>query len=174
MKKQVFKIFQVTLQCRDFRIISWEMSSTKLENFIFFPKDQWLKLNCSLQAPSRTLYLHKKDNQNAKETNKKCMVPFYGRGSTVSRLQCHCEETVYFLSTKSPGVSGTQLINLGRMKGLVNLGETQWFWTLGSFIRNPAPYPLGHCSIQFIYHTFTLTCLLSMNGNGGDIYITED
>ena len=26
-----------------------------------------------------------------------------------------------------PGVPGTQLIDLGRMKGLVDLGATQWF-----------------------------------------------
>ena len=30
---------------------------------------------------------------------------------------------------KCPEISGTHLINLGRMKGWVNLGATQWFWT---------------------------------------------
>ena len=43
------------------------------------------------------------------------MVPFYGWGSTVSRLQSHNNKTVY-LTTQSPGILGTHLINLRRMK----------------------------------------------------------
>ena len=38
------------------------------------------------------------------------MVPFYGEGSTIPRLQSHYEETIYFLTTKSPGVPGIHLI----------------------------------------------------------------
>ena len=30
-------------------------------------------------------------------------------------------------TTKSPGVAGTHLIELGRIKGWVYLGATQWF-----------------------------------------------
>ena len=44
------------------------------------------------------------------------MAPFYGWGSTVSYLQDQYDEAVYFLPL-SPGVLGTQLIDLGRMKG---------------------------------------------------------
>ena len=42
------------------------------------------------------------------------MAPFYGWGSTLSRLHNHYEETV---TTQFPGVYGTNLIDLGRMKG---------------------------------------------------------
>ena len=40
----------------------------------------------------------------------------YGLGSTVSKLQSHFEETVYF-TTKSPEDHGTHFIDLRRMKG---------------------------------------------------------
>ena len=52
-------------------------------------------------------------------------------------LQSQYEETVYFLP-KFPGVSDTHFIDLGRMKGWVDLGSTQWFWTWDSWIGNPA------------------------------------
>ena len=39
--------------------------------------------------------------------------------------------------------------------GWVNLGATQWFWAWNSWTGNPAPWPLGHCSIneeeKFVY-----------------------
>ena len=42
------------------------------------------------------------------------MTPSYGRVSAVSRLQSHYEETVYF---QFPGLPGTHLIDVGRVKG---------------------------------------------------------
>ena len=39
----------------------------------------------------------------------------------------HYEEAVYFLLLKFPDIPGTHLINLGRMKFLVDLGATKWF-----------------------------------------------
>ena len=36
--------------------------------------------------------------------------------------------------------------NLRRMKGWVDLGASQWFWTRDPWIGNPAPYTPGHCS----------------------------
>ena len=42
-------------------------------------------------------------------------------------------------TTRSPGVPGTYLIDLGRMKGWVDLGATWWFWTQDPCIGNPAP-----------------------------------
>ena len=39
----------------------------------------------------------------------------------------HCEETVFFLTTQVPEIPGTHLIDLGSMKGLVDLGVSQWF-----------------------------------------------
>ena len=44
---------------------------------------------------------------------KNLIATFYGLGSSVSRLQSHYEETVYFLPLKSPGVMSTRLIDLG-------------------------------------------------------------
>ena len=41
-------------------------------------------------------------------------------------------------TTRSPGVSGTHLINPGRMKIWVDLGATQWFWNQDPWIGNPA------------------------------------
>ena len=35
-------------------------------------------------------------------------------------------DTLLF-TTKSPGVPGDHLIDLGRMKGRIDLGATQWF-----------------------------------------------
>ena len=53
------------------------MSTTKLENLIFFLKDQWLKLNCSLQVPSMTLYLKNKINEMQKKQIKKTLWPLF-------------------------------------------------------------------------------------------------
>ena len=41
------------------------------------------------------------------------------------------------LTTQSSGVPGTHLMDLGRMKGWVDFGATQWFWTQVLWIRNP-------------------------------------
>ena len=57
------------------------------------------------------------------------MAPFYVWGSTVSRLEPLQESSLLF-TTKFPNISGTHFIDLGRMKGWVNLGATQWFWTI--------------------------------------------
>ena len=32
------------------------------------------------------------------------------------------------------------------MKGVVDPGAAQWFWTRDHWIRNPASLPLGYCS----------------------------
>ena len=54
------------------------------------------------------------------------MVPFYGLGSTASRLEPLQGGSLLFAS-KFPEIPGTCFIFLGRMKGSVNLGATQWF-----------------------------------------------
>ena len=46
------------------------------------------------------------------------------------------------------GVSRTQLIILGRMKGWDDLGDTHWFRAWNIWIGNPVPLPLGHCMFQ--------------------------
>ena len=51
---------------------------------------------------------------------------FYGWGSTASRLQPLRGGSLPF-TIQFPKIPGTQFIDLERMKGLVNLGATQWF-----------------------------------------------
>ena len=49
----------------------------------------------------------------------------------------------FLFTRKSPGVSGTHLVHLPKMKGWVNFGATQsflttqWFSTLGPWIQYP-------------------------------------
>ena len=64
------------------------------------------------------------------------MALVYGWSSNVSRLHSHYKEIVY--TTKSPGVSGTHLIEFGKLKGWVSLKATQWFWTQDPWFGNPA------------------------------------
>ena len=54
--------------------------------------------------------------------------------ATEPLLWCSLLFTTKF--TESPG---THLMDLGRMKGWINLGTTQWFWTGEPWIGNPAP-----------------------------------
>ena len=54
------------------------------------------------------------------------MAPFYGCGLTASRLEPLRGGSLLFI-TKFPEIPGTHFIDLGRMKGLVDLGTTQWF-----------------------------------------------
>ena len=42
------------------------------------------------------------------------------------------------LISESPGVPGTHLIDLRRMKDWDDPGATLWFWTFGPWIKNPA------------------------------------
>ena len=69
------------------------------------------------------------------------MAPFYGWGSIASRLVPLRGGSLFF-TTKFPDIPGTHFIDLGRMKGWVDLGATQWFWTQDPWIGNPGPQPL--------------------------------
>ena len=51
------------------------------------------------------------------------MAPFYA-----SRLEPLWGGSLLFTG-KFPEITGTHFINFRRMKGRVNLGNTQWFWT---------------------------------------------
>ena len=57
---------------------------------------------------------------------KKFVAPFYGWGSTASKLELLRGGSLLF-TTKFPEISGTHFTNLRRMKGRVDLGVTQWF-----------------------------------------------
>ena len=64
------------------------------------------------------------EGTEVKKTN--FMAPFHGWGSTASRLQ-PLRGGSLLLTTKFPAISGTHFTDLGRMKGWVDLGATQWF-----------------------------------------------
>ena len=65
------------------------------------------------------------------------MAPFYERGSAASRLEPLGEGSLLF--TYKSSEIGSHFTNLGRMRGWVDLGATQYFWTRDHWIRNPAP-----------------------------------
>ena len=52
------------------------------------------------------------------------MSPFYGWGSTASRLEPIRGGSLLF--TNFSEIPGTHLVDLERMKGWVDLGATQW------------------------------------------------
>ena len=54
------------------------------------------------------------------------------------------------LTFKAPGVLVTHLPDLRGMKGWLDLGVTQWFWTQDSWIENRALQPQGHLEF-FLY-----------------------
>ena len=68
---------------------------------------------------------------------KNFMAPFYGWGSIASRLEPLRGGSLLF-TTKFPEIPGTHFIDLGRMKGWVDLGATQWFWARDPGFGNPA------------------------------------
>ena len=94
---------------------------------------------------------------------KNCMAPFYGWGSTASRLEPLRGGSLLF-TTKFPEISGTHFTDLGRMKGWVDLGATQWFWAQDCWIGNPVPWPLGHCPMNngALVHRFLLRSLYNL------------
>ena len=67
---------------------------------------------------------------------KNFMAPFYGWGSTPSRLEPLRRGSLHF-TTKSPEIPDTHFIDLGKIKG--DLGATQWFWARDPWNGNPAP-----------------------------------
>ena len=54
------------------------------------------------------------------------MAPFYGWGSTASRLEPLREGSLLF-TTKFPDIPSTHFTDLGRMKGTVHVEATKWF-----------------------------------------------
>ena len=78
------------------------------------------------------------------------MVPFYGWGSTASRLEL-LQGGSLLLATKFPEIPGTHFIDLRRIKGWVNLGATKWFSTQDPWIGNTvvATFLLLYSSVAF-------------------------
>ena len=58
----------------------------------------------------------RKHQKKKKKKKKKIIAPFYGWGSTASRLQPLRGGSLIF-TTKFPEIPGTHFIDLGRMKG---------------------------------------------------------
>ena len=74
-----------------------------------------------------------------------------------------------FFTTKFPEIPGTHLIDLGNMKGWVDLGATQWFWTHGTYSVNKKISKVRHfkedinmasCSVGFIKKAEFITGVL--------------
>ena len=100
------------------------------------------------------------------------MAPFYGWGSTALRLEPLRGGNLLF-TNKFPEILGTHSIDLGRMKGWVDLGATQWIWTWGPWFGNlaliynliykPTKFENYHCIhcgnlyIQYLKFFFSIT-----------------
>ena len=69
------------------------------------------------------------------------MAPFFMDEVHLLQGSSHFEEVAYFLpfGIQFPEFPGTHFIDLGRMKGWVDFGATQWFWSRDPSIGNPAP-----------------------------------
>ena len=83
----------------------------------------------------------------------------------LSQGYSHFEEAVYFLPFSSQKFLVLILSTSEGWKGWVDLGATQRFWTRDPWIGNPAPQPLGHCSITTLettqkWLTWTGGCLV--------------
>ena len=72
------------------------------------------------------------------------MVPFLWMGFNCLKVTEPLRVEKVTFTTRSPGVPGTHLVDLGRMIVWLYLGATQWFWTKDPCIGNPVPEPLGH------------------------------
>ena len=115
--------------------LSYFSSSLNSNRTIGLILDHWAcpVINSNPKVGLKKQQVEKKLN----ETVKNFMVPFYGWGSTASRLESLWGVSLLY-NTKFPEISGTHFIDLWRMKGWVDLGATQWFWTRESWIGNPA------------------------------------
>ena len=67
------------------------------------------------------------------------------RATLYQGYRANTRKAVYHSVHRFPEVPGTQLINLGRIKGWVDHGATQWFQTRDPWIENSASSQLGHC-----------------------------
>ena len=74
--------------------------------------------------------IHIKEKKTLKKT-KNSMAPFYGWGSTASRLEPLRGDSLLF-TTKFPEIPDTHFIDLERMKGWVDLEATEWFFENGT------------------------------------------
>ena len=64
-----------------------------------------------------------------RQSKKKLYGPFLWMGFNCLKATEPLWGGSLLFTTKFPEIPGTHLINLGRVKGWVDLGATQWFWT---------------------------------------------
>ena len=85
--------------------------------------------------------------------------PFLRMGFNYPKPKEPLKGDILLFTTISPGVPSTHFINLEKMKGWVNLGATQWFWTQDwrSSILTTKPMPHVFCYV----FSLSCNCLLS-------------
>ena len=122
--------FQMFLQIRGMCFHFWYQ----------FVENYSLEYSVSNSLPAFLIFLNEKQHvlQVMRWENKNFMAPFYGWGSTASRQELLWGGSLLF-TTKFPEIPGTHFVKLGRMKGWVKLGATQWFWAWDPWIGNPVP-----------------------------------
>ena len=94
---------------------------------------------------TRNYFLKKIKHIRWVNKKKKALWPLFMDGVQLLQGYSHFEEAVYSLH-EVPRNTWYSIYRLGRMKGYVALGGTTWFWTQDTWIGNPAPWRLGHCS----------------------------
>ena len=126
-------------------LVTSVISSYILQNWShFYFRTQIFKLFWFLGTPS-LFVLHRYIGQYHMEINREVintyltfnvtfnfMTPFLWMGFNCLKAK------VTLRRQKFPEILGTHFIDLGRMKGWVKLGATQWFWTRGFWNENPA------------------------------------
>ena len=88
---------------------------------------------CMFFINNKTFYQQQNIASNQRQEKKHFISPFYGWGSTASRLEPVRWGSLLFI-TKLPEILGTYFIDLGKMNSWVDLGATQWFWTWDPWI----------------------------------------
>ena len=100
----------------------WSVAFTKFYFVICYPKEYDFVGHVIIWNFIKAFRCLENTTHHNNEIKKNyCMTPFFGWGSTVSRLHSCYKETIYFLPL-IPGVPGTHLINLGRI-------EVSWSWS---------------------------------------------
>ena len=128
------KAYLCTVRCIK---CSWVFRGFLFMIFFVLKRSLWM-LYIGPFPTAETTYKLLWNSRNVRNLKKNFMIPFYGWGLTASRLGPLRGGNLLF-TTKSPEISGTHFIDLWRMKGWVDLGATQWFWTQDPWIGNPVP-----------------------------------
>ena len=103
-----------------------------------FMKTKWTFLFLILATNFRIIFYMLSSVDSNDYFKRNLLAPFYGYGSTASRLEPLRGSSLLF-TTKFLEIPGTHFIDLGKMIRWVDIGATQWFWTRDPSIGNPAP-----------------------------------